>query len=754
MLHPFRASVQLIGILFVLLAGLWPGSVLAVASDWQKADFSQTRLITGERAEDGSLSAAVELKLEEGWKTYWRSPGDAGFPFVIEVQPEAQNVAGVDIIWPYPYRFVEEWGLEMFGYKQGLVLPLRIEPEDATQPMQLELLLNYAVCSDICINESQTVSLVVPVDAAADSAHVASIEKALAKVPNASGEAGLRIAEAEIAEEGEKNGVLVVTVARDDGSFAQPELFIESNKAGLRFPEAEVETGDGGKQATFRVPYEISVPAKTLEGVEITATLVSKGQAVERELQLTDAAATPSTDTNEEDDPAALIPESGEQEGRPSDEVDASTQEMSPPTQGEQATMPEEEVSLLSMLLIALIGGVILNIMPCVLPVLSIKLLGVAKHGGGNPHEVRLSFAMTALGILVFFLGLALLSITAKTAGEAVGWGFHFQSPTFLAVLSAIILLAAGNLLGLFELQLPEWFNIRIAGPGKPQHHLVGDFVTGLFAALMATPCTAPFMGTAIGFALARSEKEILLIFGFLGLGLALPYLLAVLFPSVVTWLPKPGRWMVHVRRIMGLLMLAAGVWLLWVLTNQVGYRITLAVGGIALAIGLLLHGHMRWALLQRRGILPLLVGGLLFALLSLTNNVMSPSMEINHPTQAEQTVEWVTFDEAEIAGLVAEGKVVFVDITADWCLTCKANKLFVLSKPTIITALSQPGVVAMQGDLTNPDPVIEAYLRANGRFGIPFNIVYGPGAPEGVLLSELLSRDKVLAALKKAAGE
>ena len=128
--------------------------------------------------------------------------------------------------------------------------------------------------------------------------------------------------------------------------------------------------------------------------------------------------------------------------------------------------------------------------------------------------------------------------------------------------------------------------------------------------------------------------------------------------------------------------------------------------------------------------------------------------MEINHPTQAEQTVEWVTFDEAEIAGLVAEGKVVFVDITADWCLTCKANKLFVLSKPTIITALSQPGVVAMQGDLTNPDPVIEAYLRANGRFGIPFNIVYGPGAPEGVLLSELLSRDKVLAALKKAAGE
>ena len=291
MLHPFRASVQLIGILFVLLACLWPGSVLAVASDWQTADFSQTRLITGERAEDGSLSAAVELQLEEGWKTYWRSPGDAGFPFVVEVQPEAQNVAGVDIIWPYPYRFVEEWGLEMFGYKQGLVLPLRIEPEDATQPMQLELLLNYAVCSDICINESQTVSLAIPVDAAADSAHVASIQKALAKVPNASGEAGLRIAEAEIAEEGEKNGVLVVTVARDDGSFAQPELFIESNKAGLRFPEGEVETGDGGMQATFRVPYEISVPAKTLEGVEITATLVSKGQAVERELQLTDVAA-------------------------------------------------------------------------------------------------------------------------------------------------------------------------------------------------------------------------------------------------------------------------------------------------------------------------------------------------------------------------------------------------------------------------------------------------------------------------------
>ena len=321
--------------------------------------------------------------------------------------------------------------------------------------------------------------------------------------------------------------------------------------------------------------------------------------------------------------------------------------------------------------------------------------------------------------------------------------------------MSGLIFLVAANLLGIFEISLPDWLNTRIYETGRAgreqRHHLLGDFATGIFAALMATPCSAPFLGTAVGFALARGDAEILIIFIALGLGLAIPYLLAAIYPSIITKLPKPGMWMVRVKQIMGALMLVAALWLISVLVDQAGSGMAVFVLIITIAIGVVLHGRDRWSALRRRGRVPLFIAGLLFMLYLASTIPPGEQSLAAQRTRVAGQVSWQTFDESKIADLVADGKVVFIDITAEWCLTCKANKLFSLSDADVVSALTEIDVVAMQGDFTKPDKVIEKFLRKHNRYGIPFNIVYGPGHPEGLVLPELLTPAIALEALESA---
>ena len=394
---------------------------------------------------------------------------------------------------------------------------------------------------------------------------------------------------------------------------------------------------------------------------------------------------------------------------------------------------------LLAVAAVAFLGGLILNVMPCVLPVLGIKLAGAIAVAGAAPGRVRAGFLASAAGIMAFLWALGAAVLAAKSAGLAVGWGVQFQNPVFLAVMVAVTGLFAANLAGAFEIALPERLGDAL---GRGRQGLAGDFATGAFAAVLATPCSAPFLGTAVAFALAGGAPEVALVFTMLGLGLASPYLLVAARPSLIARLPRPGRWMMSVRVVLAALLLATALWLAWVLSGIIGVPATAAVvalvAGAAAAISL--GGRIG------RAALPAAAVAILAA-------VVVPAVA-PAPVRASATAGWDAFDRAAIAERVAEGRVVFVDVTADWCLTCKANERLVLARGEVARALASEAVLPMRADWTRPDEAIRLYLEENGRFGIPFYAAYGPGAPDGIALTEVLTPGAVLDALDRAGGE
>jgi suppressor for copper-sensitivity B len=407
------------------------------------------------------------------------------------------------------------------------------------------------------------------------------------------------------------------------------------------------------------------------------------------------------------------------------------------------ATTPDM-MELLWIAVIALLGGLILNVMPCVLPVLSIKVSSVLKHTDHDTTRVRFGFVAAAAGIMTFMWGLALILWALQTAGLSVGWGLQFQSPLFLAVMIAALLVFSANLFGAFEFALPQGMQTRLADTGGRSGYSA-DFFTGMFGAVMATPCSAPFLGTAVAFALAGRGVDILIVFTSLGLGLALPYLVIAAFPRLVAFMPKPGRWMLIVKSLMGILLLATAVWLFWVLDGVAGLASVIAVAassGLAVLILSLpnVQSQFRWSIATASLVLALAAG---------------PLLQQSAPARAgsQSALAWVAFDRSDIAKRVSAGEVVFVDVTADWCLTCKANKTLVIDREPVRSTLDAPGVTPMQADWTRPDARISRYLESFGRYGIPFNAVYGPSAPNGIVLSELLTTEDVMDALAQASG-
>jgi suppressor for copper-sensitivity B len=397
---------------------------------------------------------------------------------------------------------------------------------------------------------------------------------------------------------------------------------------------------------------------------------------------------------------------------------------------------------LLLVMAVAVLGGFILNFMPCVLPVLSIKLLALIGEAGHGRQRLRASFLATAAGIVISFLAMAAALVAAKSAGLSIGWGVQFQEPVFLAALAGLVTLFACNLMGWFEIRLPWWLAGRLQGGGAS---LAGSFFSGAFATLLATPCSAPFLGTAVGFALAGGPADILLIFACLGIGLALPYLVVAAAPSLARFLPRPGRWMLTLRRILGLLLAGTALWLVWVLAEQAGSIAAGAVAALGLAATLALALGNR---LPRLGRTSAIISAVL-----LLGMLVSPAVLVRTEAPTAPDAGWARFDAAAIGPAVARGQVVFVDVTASWCLTCQVNERLVLGRPDVRASLGASDVVAMRADWTRPDPAIADFLKRYGRYGIPFNVVYGPGAPDGLPLSEVLTTAAVEAALAKAKG-
>jgi suppressor for copper-sensitivity B len=404
---------------------------------------------------------------------------------------------------------------------------------------------------------------------------------------------------------------------------------------------------------------------------------------------------------------------------------------------------------LLGFLLLGVIGGLILNAMPCVLPILSLKVFGLVRAAGQGRRAVSAGALTTAAGILVSFWALAGAAIAAKAAGAAVGWGIQFQRPGFVAFLAAVILLFTLNLWGLFEIQLPGKLASAVGGAGHGG--FAGHFVSGLFATLMATPCSAPFLGTAVGFALTRRAVEVLAVFTAIGVGMALPYLLLAVAPGTARFLPRPGNWMDTLKGVMGFLLAGALVWLLYVLGNQIDVERLALVEGALLAVALLVWLASRSSLgsLPRRAWMG---AALAAAVASIALAATGAPATRSATTSTVAGIAWQPWDPAEAERLAASGTPVFLDVTADWCVTCKVNERLILDTDEVRQALAEGHVVAMRGDWTNRNDRIGDFLAAHGRYGIPFYMLYRPGREPNVL-PELLTRDLVVAAIRDAAA-
>jgi thiol:disulfide interchange protein len=433
---------------------------------------------------------------------------------------------------------------------------------------------------------------------------------------------------------------------------------------------------------------------------------------------------------------------------------------------GELGTSP----GLLLSLAAALVGGLILNLMPCVFPVIGLKLMSFAGHGTlgatmppAKLRRMRIETLAFALGVIVSFLILGGLMLMLRSAGQSVGWGFQLQSPLFVG---AMVLLFVGlglNFAGLFEvgLSLTQLGQIgeHAGASGAPgaddssASHPMRALLTGVLAVLVATPCTAPFMGSALGFSLAQPAAEALLVFAFLGLGMALPYLILAAFPAWLRYLPRPGPWMESFKQFLAFPMFAAAIWLLWVFGLQTSPEslMRLALGSVALGFSLWVYGRFfqrspRLVLFSGTGIFAalLVIGGIFSAAGSLLQGHVSQGAEFK-PLAA---TAWAPWSSQAVQDGLAQGRPVFVDFTAAWCVSCQANKKLVLETDAVQKGFAQSKALTLKADWTKQDPLITAELTRYGRSGVPLYLVYLPGQKQAKLLSELLTQNEVLSAL------
>lgn len=711
-LHALRATyycaynmLKILVIFLFLTAGALPCH--AATSPWSDDKEAPVRLVAGGFAEkDGKtvLHAGVEYRLQEGWHSYWRTPGDVGMTSQLDWQGST-NLRDASIRWPVPERRIDPTGLQDFIHSGNFITPVDIIVEDATKPTDLTLSIRYLVCKELCLPKEAKLALHVP-PYHQDNAVIGAL--AAQKMPAANGEHGLKLLAYQLQHT--KDGAVLTVKAASDTNWNVPDLIVEG-APNARFLKPMV-TFDNDNIATFTIPIELSGKKVKLTGSMLHFTLINDNKhAVEQGV---------SADIRAEFIPLFLL----------NTILEKPTAPTAPPA------------SLLLILAIALAGGLILNGMPCVLPVLSIKLLSIIKHGGADRKQIRTNFLASSLGIIISFLVIALGLILLKNLGHSVGFGFQFQEPVFLIALVVILILFACNLWGSFEINLPYWVGgFAIRKIQNADNTVVAHFLSGAFATILATPCSAPLVGTAISFAFSHGAGEIIAIFTMMGIGMAIPYLLLSLFPQLVAKLPKPGRWMEKVKYALALALVITALWLIWVISQQLGLSAAL----ILLLLCLLLKFTVeRRSSHKVKQIATALIIILAFVLPLKTYEKEQITEEIAKDI-------WQVFDENKIEPLVASGKIVLVDVTADWCLSCKINKLTLFDRADVLKYLKQKDVVAMRADLTSPNPKIIDYLKKFNRYGIPFNVVYGPGAPKGLPLSELPRKKELVTAIENA---
>lgn len=701
-----RSRIILAGaVLFGLLELAAPGwSARAATSNWATDQHGAARLISAAEATGSStqIDVGLQLRLTPGWHTYWRSPGDAGIPPSIDWKG-SKNFAGAEIGWPAPKRLPSVGGLETVGYEDGVVLPIAVRLAQPGAPLHLHAEVDYASCKDICIPYHASLDLTLPAGLARPGPEAPLLAEAHTLVPGDPSATQWQLLRATV-ESRSRGAALSVRLASTGPSFVSPDLFIEGlQKGSPKRPEITISAA--GEVATLRVPIA-GEPAAAIAGNPLNVTIVDGTHAAEIKIS---------------------------------------------PVLGSLPPLAAD-ANRIAILGLALLGGLILNLMPCVLPVLALKLLALAGHAGAERRAARLGLLASAAGVMVSFALLAAALIALKSVGSAIGWGIQFQQPWFLAGMALVTTMFAASLWGWVPIVLPTGIASAVSA-AHGRGRFTNAFLTGGFATLLAASCSAPFVGTAIGFALARGPMDIALVFVALGFGMAAPFLAIAAFPGLVAYLPRPGRWMIWLERMLGLALLGTAVWLFSVLAIEAGGQVALITGGaLALLLSVFaLRQHPQRHELATRSLDAMAIGlaAVVVLVLSLHGEVLSLEAVSAHTAAGR----WQPFDEGTIRRMVAAGKTVFVDVTAAWCLTCKANELAVLDRSPVADRLLDPHVVAMRADWTRADPLITAYLQSFGRYGVPLDVVYGPGARQGIPLPELLTSGVVMDAFARAAG-
>ncbi len=653
-----------------------------------------------------AFTVGLLLRMAPGWHTYWKFSGDAGLPTELKWKlPQGWKIG--EIQWPIPLKTIDPGDIETYGYENEVLLTQEITPSSKIDESSVKLSAeaNWLVCEKICIPGGETLQLELPISTTSQPANTELFARYRRLLPQ--NWPGADAATAEWSRAGFDLRLKVASVPLANYPAVD---FFPLPEQGTVVGHPTIESRNKN-QILFRIPIE------------------SSGKSVSAMAGLVVFFHQPNGD-------------------------DRAAWQITPPSIV-SAAHPAPVRGIFTFLLFGFLGGIILNLMPCVLPVISLKIFGFIQQAGQSRQKILRSGIAFALGIFSWFIALALLLIALKAAGRDVTWGgFQFTNAYFVLALSVIVLVFALNLFGVFEISLPQSMTRGLLSTTERKDDL-GSFFQGVFATVLATPCTAPFLGTALGFAFSQSPPIILAMFVAIAAGMSAPYLLLSAQPAWLRFLPKPGSWMMHVKQFMGFLLLATLLFLLYVLGAQRGLE-----GAIWASSFLLVISVACWikgafvvptASAAKRSVAVVLMLVLVFAsgVYFIGDKFYSASVAA---TDSRLRGDWQAFAPDRLQAELERGHPVFVDFTAAWCLTCKFNEANVLESQEVREAFQRRGVVKLRADWTNGDPVITKLLQQFGRPGVPLYVLYPGKSEEPIVFPELLTKSMVLEKLDIAA--
>ena len=697
-----------------------------------------------------SLYLGIQLVMDEGWHTYWRFAGDAGLPTEVAwLLPDGFEAD--ELLWPVPNRFEEPGNLVVYGYADSVLLMSRVRvPENLSvgKDVMVGAEVSWLACRELCIPGDAELYLTLGVGSPSNQvSETTRFARTLKRVPSTL----VEDERVNVSSRAEWQGEIVQV---DLQAAAEPnhipavllDFFPIGNDS---FESISVVPLPGRDAAAGRSPGEpqlrlLVTPFAKEFGSELNGVLVYRLEQ-DRKPQYATTSVT-------------LVPEAGDRSpggGLGTERIDLLAMDF---------RHEVEALPIATYVVFAILGGFILNLMPCVLPVISIKILSIVSQASESRPRIRQLGLSFSAGILATFMALAGVVLALRSGGEQIGWGFQFQYPGFVMAMTAIIFVLALSLFGLFTIRLPgSQGSVGGFASGAGQ---AGSFANGVLATILATPCTAPFLGTALGFAFAQPLGMVVLIFFCIGVGMALPYVLLALQPGWLRFLPRPGAWMERFKQSMGFLFVATSVWLLWVLGNQLGmegvvwmlaFLLCLSVSAwiIGQWIDLATSKHRRTAAWIVAGVITAgAYGFFLHPVLAAEEAIASSSRQsyTEATNQRGERLNWQPFSVEMVERLLADGQHVFVDFTAEWCWTCKVNERTVLGDRQVRARFEQLNVHLVKADWTNRNAEITTLLKSFGRSGVPLYVLFPAGrADRPIVFPEIITVGLVLDKLDAA---